>query len=77
MKTKCSVWWIGALKSKNNADSEPQPRMCLSKILSFSNLQGATEKVMELVQSDAGLKFINASNAISYMPLLDHYANKG
>jgi hypothetical protein len=32
---------------------------------------------MELVQSDAGLKFINASNAISYMPLLDHYANKG
>jgi hypothetical protein len=47
------------------------------KILSFSNLQGATEKVMELVQSDAGLKFINASNAISYMPLLDHYANKG
>jgi hypothetical protein len=47
------------------------------KILSFCNLQGATEKVMELVQSDAGLKFINASNAISYMPLLDHYANKG
>jgi hypothetical protein len=32
--------------------------------------------VLELAQSDAGLKFINANNPISYLPILDYYADK-
>ena len=46
------------------------------KPLLFNFKQGETEKALELVQSDAGLKFLNANNAVSYMPLLDHFANK-
>jgi hypothetical protein len=43
--------------------------------LSF-DLQGETEKALELAQADAQLKFINANNAVSYSSILDYYAEK-